>query len=76
MVFGGGGPDEFSSPLLYMPLSGGGWCREEGVAEIKTQTKNILETINTLLSVLYNPFVFFFVCFFLERGKVQLNCRH
>ena len=42
--------------LARGPLSGEGGCSEEGAKEIKSQTKTILETINTLYSISYNPY--------------------
>ena len=37
-------------------LSGEGGCSEEGSKEINSQTKTILETINTLYSISYIPY--------------------
>ena len=41
--------------LALGPLSGEGGCSEEGPKERKSQIRTILETINTLYSISYNP---------------------
>ena len=45
---------QLCSPALW-PLSGEGGCSEERPIEIKSQTRTILETINTLYSISNNP---------------------
>ena len=37
------------------PLPGQDGCSEKGPNEIKSQTRTILETINTLYTISYNP---------------------
>ena len=43
-------PSYVMGPTLW-PLPGEGGCSEEGPKEIKSQTRSILETINTLKSI-------------------------
>ena len=49
-------PSYVLGPALW-PVSGEGGCSEGGGPnEIKSQTRTILVTINTLYSITYNPY--------------------
>ena len=48
-------PSYILGPALWL-VSGDGGCSAEGGQEIKSQTRIILVTINTLYSISYNPY--------------------